>query len=79
VWSTFTPVMPWLLRFVPIAIIAGIAGAWLAGRSLVVVASVGAVIGLVYLAAMLPLLRRPPLDVYAKPYLARLPFLNFLK
>ncbi len=77
VWSTLSPVMPWLVRFIPLAMVAGIAGVLLGGRSLVVVSGVGAVIGLVYIVVMLPLLRRPPLDVYAQPFLARFPFLKW--
>jgi O-antigen/teichoic acid export membrane protein len=76
VWATFGPVIPWLVRFVPIAIVAGFAGVYLGHSSLLPTAVVGAVIGLVYIGAMLPLMRRPPLDVYARPYLARIPFLR---
>jgi len=43
---------------------------------LILVACVGVVIGFVYVAAMLPLLRRPPLDVYAAPWLAKFPLLE---
>ena len=75
-WAPLGPVWPWLVRFVPIAVVAAAAGVWLGGKPLILVACVGVVIGFVYVAAMLPLLRQPPLDVYAAPWLAKFPLLE---
>jgi O-antigen/teichoic acid export membrane protein len=77
-WAALGPLIPWLVRFIPIAVVAGAAGVWLGGSSLALVASVGAVIGAVYIVTMLPLLRRPPLDAHAAPLLARIQFLERL-
>jgi hypothetical protein len=69
-------VVPWLVRFVPLAIVAGATGVWLGESSLLIVAGAGAIIGIAYIAAVLPLLRRPPLAVYAEPWLAKIPLLD---
>jgi hypothetical protein len=79
VWKLVSPIVPWLVSFVPLAALAAATGVWLGSSSLIVVAGAGAVIGTVYVAAMLALLRRPPLDVYAAPWLAKkAPFLESL-
>ena len=75
-WASFAPVVPWLVRFVPLAIVAGATGVWLGESSLLIVAGAGAIIGIAYIAAVLPLLRRPPLAVYAEPWLAKIPLLD---
>jgi O-antigen/teichoic acid export membrane protein len=64
-------VVPWFARFAPLVAAAIATGLYLGPGSLLGVAGVGAVVGLAYAGLMLPILRRPPLDVYAAPVLAR--------
>jgi O-antigen/teichoic acid export membrane protein len=70
--TLFLSAMPWLLRFAPIVVVAGVMARWLGARSLVEVAAMGGAVGVVYAATMLPILRRPPCDVYAQPLLRKL-------
>jgi O-antigen/teichoic acid export membrane protein len=63
---------PWSQRFVPIALLAWLVGSRLDVHSYVAIGAAAGGLVVLYGAATLPLLRRPPLDVYAAPYLAKL-------
>jgi O-antigen/teichoic acid export membrane protein len=63
---------PWFVRFLPVAVLAAVAGRRLDAHSLPEVAIAGVVAGAIYGLSMLPLARKPPLDAYAMPILRRI-------
>jgi O-antigen/teichoic acid export membrane protein len=74
-----TVLRPWFVRFAAMVAVTGVAGAWLAPSSFMLLAALGAAAGAIYSAAVLPSLLRSPAGVYLGPLLARvqasLPFL----
>jgi O-antigen/teichoic acid export membrane protein len=71
VLSVLAPLLPWFTRFVPIVALAWAAGSWLGPRSDVGAAAAAAVLAAAYGLTMLPLLKRPPFDMYANRYLSK--------
>jgi hypothetical protein len=70
--ASLESLLPWLMRFLPFAVAAYLAGAWLGARSALGSAVAAGTLTTAYGLAMLPMLERPPLDVYAPRYLSRL-------
>jgi O-antigen/teichoic acid export membrane protein len=64
--------VPWLTRFAPLVVLAWLVGTRFGARSLPAISLVGGTVVALYAVVMLPLLRKPPLDTYAAPYLAKL-------
>jgi O-antigen/teichoic acid export membrane protein len=62
----------WVVRFLPLASLATAMNIWRGPQTLAGVVTVDVVVLGVYALVMLQILRRPPLDSYARPYLAKL-------
>jgi O-antigen/teichoic acid export membrane protein len=73
------PIRPWLVRFVPVAVAVAALGRLWTPTSLLTFAALGATVGLVYIVAMIPVLKAPPLSVmlarHLQPWIARVPYL----
>lgn len=72
---------PWLCRFAALALVTGVAGAWLQPRSFPMLALLGAAAAALYVAAVAPALLRSPAGPYLRPLVTRMagvmPFRGF--
>ncbi|HEX7313450.1 MAG TPA: oligosaccharide flippase family protein [Pyrinomonadaceae bacterium] len=68
-WEMVRPLVPWLVRFVPLAAGAGaLARVW-TPEGFILIGVTAAAVALVYVAVMLPVALRAPLGVYVRPRL----------
>jgi hypothetical protein len=71
-WGVLTTLGPWLWRFLLIAVIVGVAGAWLQPSSFVLLALLGGAAATLYTVVVAPPVLRSPAGAYLRPLLARL-------
>lgn len=71
-WDLAKSLMPWLIRFVPLALAAiAIQNVWTPSNAPALAAATIAA-GLIYVAVMLPVALQPPLGLYLRPALSRI-------
>ena len=70
-WRLIAALAPWLWRFLTLAAIAGIAGAWIRPSSFAALAAMGAAAAAVYSVAVVAPLLQSPAGVYLRPLLDR--------
>ena len=71
-WRLVATLAPWLWRFVLVALVASVAGAWFQPPSFILLALLGGGAGVLYSVVVVAPLLRSPAGVYLQPLLARL-------